>query len=99
MDMAEFLEALMIICFGISWPASLVKSWKVRTAKGKSIMFLICIETGYICGILAKLISGNISYVVAFYVINSIFVAADIVLYFRNLNLDKARQGGEGYTQ
>ena len=97
--MAEFLEALMVICFGLSWPASLLKSWKVRTTKGKSLMFLLCIETGYICGILAKVISGNISYVVVFYVMNSIFVAADIALYFRNRALDSARQNKESQAQ
>ena len=93
--MVELFEALMLICFGISWPASLAKSWKVRTTKGKSILFLFFVETGYICGILAKVISGNISYVVVFYVMNSIFVAADIVLYFRNRALDRARLNGE----
>jgi hypothetical protein len=94
-DMAEFLEALMVICFGVSWPASLVKAWRVRTAKGKSILFLLFVEMGYICGISAKIVSGNITYVFVFYALNSVFVATDIALYFRNRALDKARQNGE----
>ena len=93
--MAEFLEALMVICFGISWPASLAKSWRVRTAKGKSILFLLFVELGYFAGILAKIVSGNITYVFVFYVLNAVFVATDISLYFRNRALDKSRQDGE----
>ena len=35
--MTDLLEALMILCFGISWPISIQKSWVARTAKGKSV--------------------------------------------------------------
>ena len=94
--MAEFFEAGMLICFGFSWPASLVKSWRVRTAKGKSLLFLVFVELGYICGISAKLIAGNISYVFPFYVLNSIMVGTDIILYFRNRVIDKAAKLQEG---
>ena len=34
----DLLEALMILCFGLSWPISLRKSWISRTAKGKSLL-------------------------------------------------------------
>ena len=37
--MAEALESLMLILFGISWPFSIAKSYKSRTNKGKSIVF------------------------------------------------------------
>ena len=33
--MPEFLEALMVIAFGISWPMNIVKSVRARTAKGR----------------------------------------------------------------
>ena len=39
MNITDLLEALMILCFGISWPLSIYKSWKSRTAKGKSLTF------------------------------------------------------------
>ncbi|MDR2588237.1 MAG: hypothetical protein LBC67_02315 [Spirochaetales bacterium] len=87
--MSELFEAGMVIAFGISWPANIIKSWKTRTAKGKSIVFLLFVLAGYICGILSKLISGNITYVFVFYVINLFMVSADILLYFRNSRLDK----------
>jgi hypothetical protein len=93
--MTELLEATMIISFGISWPASIIKSWKVRTAKGKSILFLFFVEFGYLCGILAKLLAWNITYVFPFYVLNLIMVAADITLYFRNRALDRAARARE----
>ena len=39
--MSDLLEALMIICFGLSWPISIRKSYTARTAKGKSLFFEI----------------------------------------------------------
>lgn len=86
--MAEILEALMVVGFGISWPVSIIKSYKARTAKGKSLLFLCFILFGYVCGILSKLVSGKITYVFVFYVLNLLMVSLDLVLYFRNRALD-----------
>ena len=88
--MSQILEMLMVVSFGISWPASILKSYKARTAKGKSIFFLSFVEFGYVCGIASKFVSGSISYVVIFYIINFCMVLADILLYVRNTKLDKA---------
>ncbi|NLM73456.1 MAG: hypothetical protein GX184_05445 [Clostridiaceae bacterium] len=87
--MSEILEMFMVILFGVSWPTSIIKSWKARTAKGKSILFLCFIAAGYVCGILSKVLAGNITYVVIFYVLNLLMVSADIVLYYRNKSIDK----------
>jgi hypothetical protein len=87
--MADVLEALMIISFGISWPASIIKSWRIRTTKGKSLVFLICVDFGFVCGILAKIIAWNITYVFLFYLLNFVMVGIDIALYFRNRKLDR----------
>ncbi|NLF50021.1 MAG: hypothetical protein GX577_02685 [Leptolinea sp.] len=89
--MSQFFESLMLICFGISWPLSIMKSWKSRTSKGKSAIFLVFILIGYVSGIIAKIISGNVTYVVFFYALNFVLVATDLVLYFRNDRLDKMR--------
>lgn len=35
--MAEMLEIIMIVSFGVSWPINVVKSYRARTAKGKSL--------------------------------------------------------------
>ena len=88
--MGQLFEAAMVICFGISWPASLYKSVKARTAKGKSLQFLVFIIIGYLCGIVSKIVSNNITYVLFFYVLNTVMVTADLCLYFRNRRLDNA---------
>lgn len=85
--MSTIFEAMMIICFGISWPLSIYKSYKSKTTKGKSLLFIIFILLGYSCGISSKIISGKITYVLFFYILNFIMVAVDIGLYFRNLKL------------
>ena len=82
--MTQILEILMLICFGISWPVSVIKSLKSKTTNGKSLIFLIAIIIGYLCGISAKIAGGQINYVIALYVINLMFVSFDTVLYFIN---------------
>ena len=54
MQLAELLEAMMIISFGISWPLSIIRSYRSRSTKGKSIFFSFFILFGYLCGISAK---------------------------------------------
>lgn len=86
----------MIVSFGFSWPFNVVKSYKARTAKGKSLWFLCLIFFGYIAGIASKLLNeaymAAISekwYVLFFYILNLLMVGADLVLYFRNRRFDK----------
>ena len=87
--MSHFLEAMMIITFGISWPTNILESYRARTAHGKSLIFLILVLSGYIFGISGKIISGTINYVLVFYIINAIMVSTDMLLYFRNRALDR----------
>lgn len=94
--MADLLEVMMIICFGCSWPLNVIKSFKARTAKGKSLGFLCFILIGYAFGITAKFVNpdymaniGTKWYVLFFYFLNFIMVAVDFLLYFRNKRLDK----------
>ena len=87
--MAQIFEVLMIICFGVSWPFNIAKSWKAKTARGKSLLFEVCILVGYICGIAGKFITGNVTYVLIAYVINVVMVLIDILLTLRNMALDK----------
>ncbi len=88
--MSEIFEILMVCFFGASWPMNVIKSYRVRTAKGKSFMFLMLIFTGYIFGIAAKLTAAEYKwYVLMFYVLNLLMVSADIILYFRNRRLDR----------
>ena len=87
--MPQILESLMVIFFGISWPANIIKSYRARTAKGKSLLFLILVLTGYIFGISSKISANNVNYVCIFYIINSVMVFTDMLLYFRNSILDR----------
>ena len=90
--MAQILEAFMVISFGLSWPLSIMKSYKARSTKGKSLFFMFFIEFGYVCGIASKLVSHNITYVFIFYVLNLLMVGTDIALYFRNRGIEKAQE-------
>lgn len=82
----------MVLCFGMSWPVSVYKSYISRTTKGKSLFFECFIFTGYIFGIMGKVLNGSMNYVVLFYMINLLIVGIDICLYFRNRRLDKERE-------
>ena len=97
MEVYEFLEMLMILAFGCSWPLNVLKSYRVRTTKGKSLSFLLLIFAGYISGITGKLLSpGYKWYVLFFYVLNLVMVGSDLLLYIRNYRLDlRAAQNTE----
>ena len=86
----------MVLSFGASWPFNVMKSYKARTTKGKSLLFLLLIFFGYIAGIISKLINEQYMasfshkwYVLVFYIINFLMVGADLALYARNSRFDK----------
>ena len=91
--MASILETVMLVCFGLSWPINLSKAYRAGTAKGTSLPFMLLIIAGYICGICAKLVGGQINYVLIAYVINLLIVSLNIGVYFRNAALDRKRDG------
>jgi len=92
--MSEILETLMLVCFGISWPLTVYKSYKTGTAKGMSKPFILLIICGYIAGITAKIINDKINYVLVAYIINLMIVSVDLAVYYRNRHLDKLREKG-----
>lgn len=96
--MSELLEIIMIVSFGASWPMNVIKSYKSRTAKGKSLAFLLLIFFGYIAGIASKFMNeaymASFSekwYVLFFYFLNLFMVGTDLILYFRNKKLDRVK--------
>ena len=100
MDMemiTDLMEAVMILCFGLSWPISIRKSWVSRTAKGKSLFFECFIWIGYVFGIARKFMQLGMGVETSwlfylawfFYFLNIAEITIDIILYFRNLKLDK----------
>lgn len=90
--MASVLEAVMLICFGLSWPINARKAWTARTAKGTSLLFLCLIIAGYSAGIAAKFIGNMVNWVLIVYFINLIMLVANLAIYVRNTRLDKARE-------
>ncbi|MBQ8300478.1 MAG: hypothetical protein IJX57_00700 [Clostridia bacterium] len=87
--MAEILETIMLICFGFSWPMSVYKNIKARTAKSMSLGFILMIMTGYIAGIMAKIFMHRFNYVLIVYMINLVMVSMNLVVYFINKGYDK----------
>ena len=97
--MAEILEIVMIVSFGASWPMNVLKSWRARTTKGKSLAFLCLIIFGYIAGITGKFMNpaymASFStkwYVLVFYILNLLMVSLDLLIYIRNKRLDAKRE-------
>ena len=75
--MAEILETTMLICFGLSWPLNVYRSYMAQTAKGMSLPFILLI------------ITHHISYVLLVYLVNLAIVSVNLLVYFRNRRLDK----------
>ena len=84
-------EFLMLCCFGASWPFSIAKSLKSRSAKGKSLGFMLLVELGYMFGIVHKFMYSR-DWVIWAYVTLFCVVAVDIVLYIRNAAFDRKRE-------
>lgn len=102
--MSEILEIVMLLSFGASWPMNVMKSYKARTAKGKSLAFLILILFGYVAGIASKLTNEAYMasfdkdwYVLFFYILNFAVVSLDLAMYFRNRKLDKQNESADLY--
>lgn len=95
MDWTKILETMMLVCFGAAWPLSILKSWRARTAKGKSFAFLCVILAGYVAGIAKVLISdGPGGFLLIPYSINFAMVSTDACLWIRNRRFDReAREG------
>lgn len=89
--LGQILEAVMLICFGLSWPMNAYKSYKAKTAAGSSWQFLGLITLGYVAGIIAKFCSGNANWVLIVYFLNVACLIVNWVIYFCNRRLDKER--------
>lgn len=76
----------MMVCFGAAWPFAIYRSWTSRSVEGKSFVFLVIVQAGYLAGILHK-VFYRLDGVVALYVINLIMVSIDVMLYLRNKSL------------
>lgn len=85
----QIFEFIMLICFGLSWPISVYKSFKSKSTKGKSVVFIGAIIVGYISGIIGKIVNNSINYVFVLYCFNLLVVSIDLCLYFHNKRLER----------
>ena len=81
-------EAIMLICFGISWPVSIAKALRTKFVRGKSRLFMSFVIVGYVAGILHKFLNpnpatGHVHPVVWLYIFNLVMVVVDLLLYLR----------------
>ena len=86
--MSSFLEGFMMVCFALSWPASIFKSWTSKSNNGKSLTFLLFILMGDIAGVTAKLLACQIGLFFV-YCMNTTLVAVDVMLFLRNQRLER----------
>lgn len=87
--MNDFLEAAMLVCFGLSWPISVVKNYKSCTTKNMSLRFTFLIIAGYVFGIAAKVLNGTVNFVLAVYIVNLFVVFLNVFVYARNKKFDR----------
>ena len=101
LNFASYMEMLMVIFFGLSWPVNISKAWKARSTKGISLLFYSFILLGYLFALTGKLVLIAYYapapwyetvhwYVLFFYVLNTLMVAAGIGIYIRNRRLEKS---------
>jgi hypothetical protein len=84
----SIFEILMLVCFGAAWPLNIYKSLTSRSTSGKSLLFLLVVNTGYICGMIHKIVFSYDG-VIFLYALNFLMVSIDIVLYFRNRRIER----------
>jgi len=88
----------MLVCFGFAWPVSIYKSLVSKKTAGKSLLFLVVLQIGYVAGILFKMTeywnnlktnpSETVSINLYLYILNFILISIDELLYLRNRKLE-----------
>lgn len=86
----SIFEAIMLICFGAAWPASIYRSYVSQTTAGKSVVFLVVIFIGYLAGIAHKA-THDLDSITWLYALNALMVFVDITIYARNRRIEKKK--------
>lgn len=81
----------MLVCFGISWPISIMKSLRTRVVAGKSPLFMIVLSIGYLSGLTHKFLYSR-DWITALYALNLIMVLTDLTLYYRFRQVKEVRE-------
>lgn len=78
----SILEGIMLICWGLSWPVSIIKALRTKIVHGKSPLFMSLIAFGYLCGISHKILYSR-DYLILIYMFNLTMILTDLYLYSR----------------
>ncbi len=78
----SIFEIGMLVCFGVSWPLSIVKLLRSKTSAGKSFWFLWLVLLGYVLGTCHK-VFYHLDPVIVLYLFNGLCVLIDILLSYR----------------
>jgi hypothetical protein len=78
----SIFEALMLVCFGLSWPVSIVRTLRLKVVSGKSPYFIGIVILGYAFGLAHKILYSR-DWVIGLYVFNIAVVSIDLMLYFK----------------
>ncbi len=97
MEWKDVFEAVMLICFGASWPFQILKTVRVKNPTGKSFLFETLVIIGYVAGSCSRLISGEIGFVLLLYFLDLGMVLTDLSLSIRyTVKLRCPAHAGEG---
>lgn len=78
-------EIGMMVCFGVSWPLSILKLWQTKRSDGKSLTFGGIVLLAYVFGVLHKLFY-NLDPVIVLYIFNMLMIIVDILLTIKYRN-------------
>jgi len=94
----NIFESIMLVCFGFAWPLSIYKSFVSKKTAGKSLLFLLVLQIGYVAGILFKLTeywrnlktnpNETISINLYLYILNFVMITIDELLFLRNRKIE-----------
>ena len=74
-----------------------MKSLKSRSTKGKSLMFMLLVELGYVFGIIHKVLN-NFNWVTWVYCVLFLLVGVDVFLYWRNRRYEQRFQRSNNFS-
>lgn len=82
--MIALLETIMLLCFGLSWPISLLRSLRAKSARSTSVAFMCLILFGYFAGTAAKVMTTGCNFVFYVYLFNIVMVSANLFVTLYN---------------
>lgn len=89
----EICSAVMLICFGASWPFNIIKLWKARSTKNVSLPFYLLIWSGYLVGLIGRITAGKVfgaqNWAFWVYVLDLLMLTVALAVYARNYMIEK----------